>query len=329
MSLPPHPVVFCFAGQGSQYFRMGADLMESEPLFRQWMQAGDDRIRRSMGFSLLDRLYGPQAVPGQPFDQLEASHPAIFLVQYALAKVMAGHGIRPDLLLGVSLGEFTAQAVAGMVSFATALDAVCQQPALFFRTCPPGGMIAVLASPELHAASPTLAAKSELAGINSDTHFVLAALHPDLPEIEDELRRHDVPFQRLPVPFAFHSRFVAPAEQTWRETFGGLRRDTPFWPVWSACDCGPIGPADAELGWRIVRQGMKVQETIAKLESQGGAVYVDLSPSGTLAALLRQGLPPGSTSRLLSVLSPFGGDRERLRKTLSVLRPLAPTATPP
>ncbi len=294
--------------------------MESEPLFRQWMETGDDLVRQSMGFSLLERLYGPQALPGQPFDQLEASHPAIFLVQYAMAKVMIGHGIRPDLLLGVSLGEFTAQAVAGMMPFATALGAVCQQPALFFRTCPAGGMIAVLASPDLWTASPTLSAKSELAGINSDSHFVLAALHADLGEIEDELRRLAVPFQRLPVPFAFHSRFVAPAEQAWRESFGGMARDTPFWPVWSACDIGPIGPADADQGWRIVRQGMKVQETIAKLEAKGGAVYVDLSPSGTLAALLRQGLPPGSTSRLLSVLSPFGGDRERLNKTLTTLR---------
>lgn len=294
--------------------------MESETLFRQWMEAGDQQIRHSLGFSLLDRLYGPQAHPGQAFDQLEASHPAIFLVQYALAKVMIGHGIRPDLLLGVSLGEFTAQAVAGMMPFATALDAVCRQPALFFRTCPPGGMIAVLASPDLHVESPLLATKSELAGINSHTHFVLAARHDDLDAIEDELRRRDVAFQRLPVPFAFHSRFVAAAEDAWRDTFGGLRRDTPFWPVWSACDTAPIGPADAEQGWRIVRQGMKVQETIAKLEAQGGAVYVDLSPSGTLAALLRQGLPPGSASRLLSVLSPFGGDRERLNKTLTALR---------
>jgi len=320
VSLPPLPIIFCFAGQGSQYFRMGAELMESEPQFRHWMETGDAQIQRSVGFSLLERLYGPTAQPGLPFDQLEASHPAIFLVQYALAKVIIGHGIRPDLLLGVSLGEFVAQTVAGMMPFATALDAVNRQPPLFARTCPPGGLVAVLASPDIHATSPQLSARSELVGINSDTHFVLAALHADLADIEAELRGLDVPFQRLPVPFAFHSRFIAPAEQEWRQVFADLRRDSPFWPVWSACAMAPIGPADTELGWRIVRQPMHVQKTVSKLEAQGGAIYVDLSPSGTLAALLRQGLPVGSPSRLLSVLSPFGGDRPRLEKTLASLR---------
>lgn len=320
MSIPSLPVIFCFAGQGSQYYRMGAALMDSQPLFRQWMEAGDAQVRQSLGFSLLERLYGPDAQPSRPFDQLEASHPAIFLVQYALAKVMVGQGIRPDLLLGVSLGEFVAQCVAGMLPFATALDCVSRQPALFAATCPPGGMVAVLAPPRLFDDSPILAERAERVGVNSDGHFVLAALHADLDAVEAELRRLDVPFQRLPVPFAFHSRFVAPAEQSWRDAFADIRRDSPFWPVWSACAMGPVGPADNELGWRVVRQPMNVQATVARLEAQGGAVYVDLSPSGTLAALLRQALPAGSPSRLLSVLSPFGADLDRLEKTLAALR---------
>jgi len=64
---------------------------------------------------------------------------------------------------------------------------------------------------------------------------------------------------------------------------------------------------------------MNVQMTLANLEQQGGATYVDLSPSGTLAALFRQGLAAGSPSRLLSVLSPFGGNLDRLGKTVAAL----------
>lgn len=319
MPTAPPPVVFCFAGQGSQYYRMGASLLEDQPVFRQWMEAGDALVRHHHGFSLLDEIYGAAADPGRPFDRLAASHPALFLVQYALAKVLIAHGVRPTLLFGVSLGESVAHAVAGMLSFDTALAAVADHPALFTRHCPPGGMVAVLGPPSVHARSAVLARCTELAGINSDRHFVLAALAADLDPVEAELRRLDLPFQRLPVPFAFHSRFVAAAEQPWRARFAGLRRETPFWPVWSACLGGPTGPADPDLGWRIVRQTMNVQATVRALEQNGPALYVDLSPSGTLAALLRQQLGAAAAPRLLSVLSPFGGDADRLGRVLSAL----------
>lgn len=323
MTAPP-PVVFCFAGQGSQYYRMGAEFLESQPVFRHWMETGDALVRRHLGFSVLEEVYGADARPGRPFDRLEASHPAIFLVQYALAKLLIARGVRPDMLFGVSLGEFTAQTVAGMVPFETALMAVADQPALFVGHCPPGGMIAVLGAPSWHGRSAILSRHSDVAGINSDGHFVLAALAADLDPVEEELRRLDLPFQRLPVPFAFHSRFIAAAETPWRTAFAGQRRESPFWPVWSACLGGPTGPADSDLGWRIVRQTMNVRTAVDGIEERCTPLYVDLSPSGTLAALLRQQLGAQATARLLPVLSPFGGDGDRLARVLATL-----AASPP
>lgn len=320
----PLPMIFCFAGQGSQYFGMAAELLAEDAVFRHWMQAGDAVIAARHGFSVLDEIHGGGRRVAVPFDRLEASHPALFLVQYALAKVLQHHGLRPDLLLGVSLGEIVAQAVAGMIGFETALNAVADQPAQFRRACPPGGMVAVLAPAALHADIPALAARSEVAGITSPKHFILSALADDLDEIEAELRRRDVVFQRLPVPFAFHSRFIDAAEADCRAATAPLRRESPFWPVWSCCTASVTGTAAPDLIWRIVRQPMQVQRTIATLEAQGGALYVDLSPSGTLATVFRHCLDKDSPSRLLSVLSPFGGDRDRLTKTIDILRRLAP-----
>jgi acyl transferase domain-containing protein len=143
----------------------------------------------------------------------------------------------------------------------------------------------------------------------------------DLPLIEADLRACDVPFQRLPVPFAFHSRFVDAAEAEWRSAFAHLGRETAFWPTWSCCTGDVTGPAAPDLPWRIAREKMNVQQTLRTLEQRGGAVYVDLSPSGTLAALFRQSISKDSPSRLLSILSPFGGTMPRLHKTLDALRP--------
>jgi acyl transferase domain-containing protein len=317
---PPLPVVFCFAGQGSQYYGMAADLMATNAVFRHWMQLGDAIVAQRHGFSVLAEIYDDDRPPGAAFERMEASHPAIFLVQFALTKVLQHHRLRPDMLLGVSLGEFTAQAVAGMMPFEASLCAVADQPALFRRTCPAGGMMAVLGSPDLHAQRPLLTARAEVAGVNSDGHFILSALADDLPAIEEELRLCDVPFLRLPVPFAFHSRFVDAAKDAWCEAFAQQRRETPFWPVWSSCTSDTIGPATPDLAWRVVREGMNLRQTLRTLEQRGGAIYVDLSPSGTLAALFRQALDKTSPSRLLSVLSPFGGNIDRLGKTVDSLR---------
>ncbi len=312
-------MVFCFSGQGSQYYGMAADLMAEDAVFRHWMQSGDAIVARRHGFSVLAEMQGPGHPTSAPFDRMEASHPAIFLVQYALAKVLQHHRLRPDMLFGVSLGEFTAQTVAGMMPFEASLCAVADQPALFRRTCRPGCMVAVLASPDLYQGNRLLAECGEIAGINSDGHFILSAPAEHLPSIESVLAEHAVPFQRLPVPFAFHSRFIDDAETAWRDAFGDLRRETAFWPVWSACMGGVIGPATPDLPWRIVRQTMNVRETLRRLERLGGAVYVDLSPSGTLAALFRQEINVKSPSQLVQILSPFGGNIQRLRNAIEML----------
>ncbi len=308
------PVVFCFAGQGAQYFRMAADLYEQEPVFRDWMRIGDALLRERFGYSLITEIYGPDRRIGDPFDRLAVSHPALFLVQYAAARAVMQRGLRPDLLLGVSLGEFVAMCVAGMMPFEEALLHVADQPARFEASCPPGGMIAVLAPPALQQETPVLAQNSEIAGISSDGHFVLSAPAAALAPIEAELRARAVAFQRLPVGFAFHSHWIDPAAESCRAASAGLRFDPPFWPCWSSCLGGPLDPAalPPDFLWRIVRAPMDLSGCFTALEETGGARYVDLSPSGTLAALARQNMAATSASQTLPLLSPFGGNMKRL-----------------
>lgn len=312
------PLVFCFAGQGSQYHHMAAELYREHAVFRQWMLIGDEVVRERHGFSVVDATYDPARRLVDPFDRLEETNPATFLVQYALAKLLLHHGLRPDRLFGVSLGEITAMTVAGMASFETVLGSVSDQPAVYRRTCEPGGMIAVLGAPELHAELPQLNSRSEIAGINADGHFVLAAPDAELDTVEAALRDREVPYQRLPVPFAFHSRWVEPAAAACRELFAFTAR-APRWPCWSSCTAAPVGADAPDLPWRIVRQAMNVRTTVRAMEAEGGAIYLDLSPSGTLAAILPQVFDAHSPSRTMSILSPFGGDMKRLAKTLDLV----------
>ncbi len=316
----PLPIAFCFAGQGSQYYHMAADLMDAYPVFRQWMEVGDKIVRNGFDFSPLEKIYDPARRLSDPFDHLEHSHPALFMTQFALAKLLQSNGIRPDLLLGVSLGEFVAMSVSGMLPFETALKAVASQPATFRKQAPAGALIAVLASKEIILGSDRLRDLVEVAGTNADNHSVIACLETNLEAVLEELRHLDKAFQRLPVPFAFHSRWIDGAKQDYLQANAGLTFEMPFWPVWSAHLGHQLGPVGNTVLWDIVRGPMHLQTTVRTIEDQGGATYIDLSPTGSLAAVLRQELGPDektqagrqSTSRISALLSPFGGDLKRL-----------------
>lgn len=312
------PLIFCFAGQGSQYHQMAADLFRGHDVFREWMRIGDDVVRDRHGFSVIEAIYADDRRLIDPFERMEETHPAIFLVQYALAKLLIHQNVRPAALFGVSLGEITAMTVAGATSFENVLGAVSDQPAVFRQNCAPGGMVAVLGAPALHAEIADLREQSEIAGINADGHFVLSAPAEALDKIDDVLRGRDVPFQRLPTPFAFHSRWIEPAAAACRDLFDGTARQ-PNWPCWSSCTGARLQPQTPDLPWRIAREQMHVQKTVQAIEAEGGALYLDLSPSGTLAAILPQVIEDGSPSRVMSILSPFGGNEKRLVAAVELL----------
>ncbi|MDE1145030.1 MAG: acyltransferase domain-containing protein [Azospirillaceae bacterium] len=317
------PVTFLFGGQGSQYYQMGAELFRGHPVFAEWMCLGDRFLRENFGRPILDTLYAPGRGLGDTFDALPITHPAIFMTEVALARTLEHHGIVPDQVAGVSLGEFAAMVVAGMMPLETALALVARQPEVYARHCAPGGMVAVLASPELWRGNPILNSRSELAGVSSDEHFVLSATAAMMPAIAAELDRLRLPYQALPVPFAFHSRWMEPAAEASRALTADVRLEAGRCPCHSASLQGWTTPDTPDLFWRIARGQMHVGHMVQTLEGRGGAIYVDLSPSGTLATLIRMQLPPDSRSQVFTILSPFANGLKAIDRLLAALRPAA------
>lgn len=295
---------------------MAADLLAADPVFRAWMEEGDRLLRERHGVFVLAAVYDPANRPSEPFDRIENTHPALFLVQYALAKSLIARGMEPDLMLGVSLGEFVAMALSEMISFEAALDVVATLPGVLRMQCEPGGMIAVLAHDSIHASSAILAETSEIAGIGSPKTFVLTAQESALPRIEQHLRERRVIFQRLPVPFAFHSRWIETSAQDCRAVFSRLDPSPARIPCLSSSDGDLVHAGTQDLFWRTLRAPMSLGLRIGELESQGGAVYVDLSPSGSIAGLARQSLERTSRSKLAPLLSPFGGNLNRIQAAI-------------
>jgi bacillaene synthase trans-acting acyltransferase len=301
--------VFMFSGQGSQYFQMGKALYDGNETFRDWMTRLDAIARPVVGRSVVETLYSDRNSKGDPFDRTLLTHPAIFMVEYALAQALMSAGVVPDMVLGVSLGSFAAAAVGGFLDVEDALTAVIRQAMVLEEFCEPGGMTAVLADPALYAEE-FVRGRSELAGVNFSTHFVVSAKRTDLAEIEATLKQRSIVHQRLPVSFAFHSQWIEKA----KEEFVSFMRSVPsgrgHLPLVCCDRTATLSELPADYFWDVVRHPIRFRETTARLGQERPRHYIDVGPAGTLATFLKYGMPAGTPSTVHAILTPFGGDQK-------------------
>jgi bacillaene synthase trans-acting acyltransferase len=312
------PLTFMFSGQGAQYFQMGADLYARHAVFREAIDEGNELVRRQIGRSLRAELAARTL--SEPFDDLRLSHPALLIVQHAMYLALLSEGVVPDEVWGSSLGEFVAAIAAGVWSFGDAIRAVIEQSRLVTLRCDRGGMLAVLAPPELHSELRESGYDLTLAGVNFATHFVLAGDARALDSAQQLLARRRIVFQRLPVHYAFHSPRIDPIGVPFREFCASLRIErVPRLPFISTVHGRPIADVTPEYLWSIVREPMRFQDAAQFLERRGPRVYIDCSPSGTCATFVRNNLRPGSPSRFFQILTPFQQATSQLQQLKSHL----------
>lgn len=313
-------IAFLFSGQGSQYYQMGRGLYEQNLVFRSSMDHMDRLARDMLGTSVVEALYGPHG-KAEPFDELRLTHPAIFMVEYALAQSVMDLGITPDCTLGASLGTFAAIAVAGCMTADDALAMVIRQALAIEEHCPKGGMIAVMGAPTLYDDSPFLQARSVIAGRNFAAHFVLSAPAENLSAIQSFLTRAGVTWQAVPVRYPFHAPWIDPMREVLIAASGTARIRLSETPV----ICCALGDMVREISddffWSVARDEIGFMPAIAQMEQGGAFDYLDLGASGTLATFLKYLLPAHSASRGFALMTPYGRDVELLASMAAQLLP--------
>lgn len=307
-------IVWMFSGQGSQYFNMGRSLYESDPVFRAVMNRCDEVVKRIRNESLLDVIFQSSDKDRfADFIDLRHTHPALFAVQYSLAQTLLSRGMKPDLLLGYSLGEIVAAAVGGALPLETALEMLMAQARLLTSAAEPGAMLAVLESPEIWDPSDPMYADTWIAARNTPQHFVLSGSPAAIDRIQQQLKDREILYHRLPVTVAFHSPLMDVLERPFKEQIQALKMKELCYPLVSAAQVMQMTRLPPDFFWEVVRRPVRFQETIAWLEARGASVYLDLGPFGTMAAFLKYNLDPASTSRAYPIMTPFNraGDTQR------------------
>lgn len=220
-------MVFMFSGQGSQYNKMGLELYENQPVFRQSMEQLDRIFHDLTGKSVIEELYLNTKRKGSRFEDILYTHPAIFMVQYALAETLKSEGMTPRYTLGVSLGEYVALAVAGVLTAEQALELIVKQVELLKKTCKTGAMIAILDNEQLYHGNAELNTRSELIAVNFEKHFTIACKREHVKEIQQFIKERNIASLKLPVNYAFHSASIDELEEPYRTYLQKIDYKTP------------------------------------------------------------------------------------------------------
>ncbi|CAL9361046.1 acyltransferase domain-containing protein [Streptomyces sp. enrichment culture] len=311
------PAVFMFSGQGSQYHHMGRELFETDAVFRAALLRHDAVLAEELGESVLDRVFDPARRRTDPFTDIRLTHPAIVMFQLALAETVQAAGVEAQYVLGSSLGEYAAAAVAGAVEPAQCLRLLARQGALL-HTRVPGGMLAVLADTTVFDDAPALYG-TDVAARNYPGHLVVAGATEVLERAAVQLHAAGVVHQRVPVEHGFHSYLMDDVRDQFRASFEGVVLRAPVIPWVSCVDGRLIESPTAGHFWRVARGPIEFEETMRIMQGRGDFLYLDLGPSGTLQGFARNNLAEDARSRAVGLLSPFGGGRDAVAKALAAV----------
>ena len=220
-------VAFLFPGQGAQYVNMGRALYHSEASFRNEVDECSEVLRPLLGEDLRAILYPPEegvAAAQKRITQTSVTQPALFVIEYALARLWMSWGIQPAAMIGHSLGEYVAACLAGVFARDDALRLLARR-AHMMQDLPSGSMLAVRAHLDDFAADLTPA--TSVAALNSPKLTVISGDHAAIAELEVRLTARDVAHKKLPTSHAFHSPMMEPIVLSFAEFVSTIPRHTP------------------------------------------------------------------------------------------------------
>ncbi|MDH6130790.1 phthiocerol/phenolphthiocerol synthesis type-I polyketide synthase E [Kitasatospora sp. MAA4] len=276
-------VAFLLPGGGTQYIGMGAQLYRDQPLYRATVDRCAAILRPVLGRDLRTALY-EHVEPGSVDAFL-----ALVVTEYALATVLIERGVRPDALIGHSLGEYTAATLAGVMSLEEMLPLIAERIRLIASA---GGATVSVALGEADLRE-FLTEDLSLAAVNGPNACTAAGPAGAVAELERRLAAAQVPHRRLRMPAAAHSRMLDPILPEFAEALRGVTLRPPRIPYvtnvtgsWIT-DEQAVSPAH----WLDhTRHTVRFADGVASLWERGEPLLVEVGPGDGLSKLALSGL---------------------------------------
>lgn len=314
-------LAFVFSGQGPQWFAMGRELLVDEPVFRDAMAECDVLFKPLAGWSLLEALAATEAA--SRLDQTEVAQPALFAIQVALAALWASWGIRPDGVVGHSVGEIAALHVAGVLSLADAIRVVCHRGRVMQQATGTGRMAAAgITEEEGLQLVKRHGDRLSVGAINGPRSTVLSGEPAALESALAELTQQGVSHRMLPVNYAFHSAQMAPFQTALVALLADVPSSAPQVPVYSTVT-GAAAPSqrfDATYFGRNVREPVRLHAAISAMSDDGFDAFLEIGPHPVLSGSITESLAGRDLSAVvLASLRRGKPERETLLQAAAAL----------
>ncbi|HKR21932.1 MAG TPA: beta-ketoacyl synthase N-terminal-like domain-containing protein, partial [Pyrinomonadaceae bacterium] len=289
------PVAFMFPGQGAQYVDMAHALYERESVFRRELDHCAELLRGSLGVDLREIIYARDLPPAEAAARLAETRfaqPALFAVEYALARLWIEWGVVPQVMIGHSIGEYVAACLADVFSLEDALRLVAGRGQMMQRL-PRGAMLAVSLTPL--EVEPFLNGELSLAAVNAPSLCVLSGTIDAVDQLERQLIGEGVVCRRVQTSHAFHSAMMEPVLEEFAALVQSVERHAPRIPYLSNVTGTWITEAQAidPAYWaRHLREAVQFSAGVAELMNDPALVLLEVGPGQTLGTLATQQQKP-------------------------------------
>ncbi|MHC5769901.1 MAG: type I polyketide synthase [Nostoc sp.] len=284
-------VVFMFPGQGSQYVNMAREIYETETVFKEQVDYCSEILKPLLGLDLRHILYPSEENIDEASKQLQqtaVAQPAIFVIEYALAKLWQSYGVEPQAAIGHSIGEYVAATLAEVFSLEDALSLVAARGQMM-QQLPTGAMLSIpLPADKIKS---LLGPELSVAAINQPSQCVVSGSTAAVDTLQNQLAAQGIECRQLHTSHAFHSQMMEPILKAFAERVKKVTLNPPKLPYISNLTGTWITVTQAtnpDYYAQHLRSTVLFAQGVEKLLATPEQVLLEVGPGHTLATLAKR-----------------------------------------